>query len=329
MSHDIDMSTGKPAIAYVGQTPWHGLGERLPEGKSIEEWVNAAGLNWEIQMLPVLYPFNGQNRIMDNRFVLARDDIGTALSIVSRDYQIVQPAEVLEFYRDLVAHRGYTLETAGALDEGRKVWALARTGLVADISDDPADKLGAYVLLATSCDKSLATTATFTSIRVVCQNTLAFATDDMRQNKRRSIKVDHSRKFDPKFIENELGLIDHAWEDLLKRINLMADCKLDTKGGLSYFESLFLSDDERKKKQSLSRIKQNEVIQLASLYGSAKGQDLASAKGTLWGAVNAVTYYVDHVRRTSAGQQRLDNAWFGSGAQLKDKAWDRALEFVA
>jgi hypothetical protein len=31
MAYEIDQSTGKPAIAYVGQKPWHGLGEELPK----------------------------------------------------------------------------------------------------------------------------------------------------------------------------------------------------------------------------------------------------------------------------------------------------------
>ncbi len=50
--HDLDRSTGKPAMAYVGEVPWHGLGARLPEGRSIGEWVSAARLDWQIQMLP-------------------------------------------------------------------------------------------------------------------------------------------------------------------------------------------------------------------------------------------------------------------------------------
>ena len=162
MSHDIDESTGKPAMAYVGAEPWHELGERLPAGQSIEVWMRAARLDWRIQMVPVQYAFGGRARIMRTRFVLTRDDTGAALSVVSADYQVVQPAEVLEFYRDLVAQRHYTLETAGALDGGRKVWALARTGMVANIAGNAADQLGAYVLLATSCDKTLATTVSFT-----------------------------------------------------------------------------------------------------------------------------------------------------------------------
>ena len=36
MSHDLDESTGKPAMAYVGEKPWHGLGQELPPGQDID-----------------------------------------------------------------------------------------------------------------------------------------------------------------------------------------------------------------------------------------------------------------------------------------------------
>src|ERR1700733_4483617 len=135
MGHDIDHSTGAAAIAYVGQTPWHGLGEKLEEGQSIEAWLKAARLEWDLQRLPVQYLVNGCLRTMDDRFALVRSDTSEALSIVSGDYRIVQPKEVLEFYRDLVGPYGYTLETAGALNGGRKVWALARTFRKAKLDD--------------------------------------------------------------------------------------------------------------------------------------------------------------------------------------------------
>lgn len=327
MSHDLDESTGAPAMAYVGEMPWHKLGERLPEGQTIEEWVRAARLDWQIQMLPVHYPFQGRARIMPERFVLARSDTGAALSVVSGDYQVVQPKEVLEFYRDLVKERGYTLETAGALGGGRKVWALAKTGLVANVAGSAADQLGAYVLLATSCDKTIATTATFTSIRVVCQNTLGFAFDDVKTQQRKNIKVDHSEKFDPLPIKKSLGLIDEAWSKFLERINPMAGRSMDAHSAQKYFESLFLSDKEMEEGKSPSNAKYKEINQIVSLYHSARGQDIETAKGTLWGAVNAVTHYTDHVRSAKSGE-RIDSAWFGAGALLKEKAWQRAMSLV-
>ncbi len=327
MSHDLDESTGKPAMAYVGDVPWHGLGEKLPAGQSIERWVEAARLNWQIQKLSVQYQFKGQFRLMPERFVLTRDDTGAGLSVVSGDYSVVQPKEILEFYRDLVKERHYTLETAGALDGGRKVWALARTGLVANVAGINGDELGAYILLATSCDKSLATTATFTSVRVVCQNTLGFAFDDMKGNKRPNVKADHTRKFNPSAIKEQLGLIDKAWSQFMARIDPMANFSLERMAAHKYFESLFLSDKDIEERKKPSGAKDNEIHQIASLFHSAPGQNIKTASGTLWGAVNAVTYFVDHVRSTKA-VERMDSAWFGSGAALKERAWNRAMELI-
>ena len=327
MSHDLDSSTGKPAMAYVAEAPWHGLREKLPPDRSIDDWVRAARLDWKIQMLPVRYHFEGRERVMPERFVLTRDDTGTALSVVSADYRVVQPSEVLEFYRELVKDRHYTLETAGALDGGRKVWALARTGLVAHVAGNEADELGAYVLLATSCDKSIATTATFTSIRVVCQNTLGFAFDDMKTRQRRHIKVDHTRKFDAACVKDSLGLIDKAWTDFMSRVNPMAVFGLSEEAAQNYFESIFVGDDDARAGKSSSNAKSREINQIISLYRSAKGQDLATAKGTLWGALNAVTHYTDHIRSSRSGE-RIDSAWFGSSANLKETAWQRASDLI-
>jgi phage/plasmid-like protein (TIGR03299 family) len=323
MSHDLDESTGKPAMAYVGERPWHGLGEALPPEQDIETWVKAARLDWGIEMLPVNYQMGGRNHVMRDRFVLARSDTQAALSVVSGDYRVVQPKEVLEFYRDLVEERHYKLETAGALDSGRKVWALARTGLVAGVADNAADELGAYVLLATSCDKSLATTIAFTSVRVVCQNTLSFAVHEVKKESRRSIKVNHSRRFDADQIKKDLGLMDESWEKFKLQLTPMAGKAMSDSAAEEFFQSLFQSEKEMKE-GTISDQKRKEVMQLMSFYRHAPGQDLPTAKNTLWGAVSAVTYYVDHIRTASG--DRLDSAWFGAGATLKEKAWQQALE---
>jgi phage/plasmid-like protein (TIGR03299 family) len=89
---------------------------------------------------------------------------------------VVQPREVLEFYRDLTEVAGYELETAGVLKAGRKFWALARTGKSAALKGN--DVVNGYLLLATSCDGTLATVAMPTTVRVVCNNTLTIALRD-------------------------------------------------------------------------------------------------------------------------------------------------------
>ena len=163
-------------MAYIGDEPWHGLGHKLQPKQPIEVWAQQAGMQFDIKEAPVRFmteeigSLGAIHSYADNK-VLYRSDTKAPLSVVSSRYQVVQPREVLEFYRDLTQISGFELETAGVLKGGRKFWALARTGDSAVIRGD--DVINGYVLLATACDGTLATTAQFTSIRVVCNNTLA------------------------------------------------------------------------------------------------------------------------------------------------------------
>ena len=174
MSHLIE------TMAYTGQTPWHQLGHALPKKQSIDVWAQAAGMQWKIQETPVRYLATGDADAVygealefPEQKVLYRSDTNAALSVVSQRYKVVQPQEVLEFYRDLSEVAGFELETAGVLKAGRRFWALARTGKSACLKGN--DVVHSYLLLATSCDGTLATMAIPTSVRVVCNNTLAIA----------------------------------------------------------------------------------------------------------------------------------------------------------
>ena len=127
MAHSVE------TMAYTGQTPWHGLGEQLPKKQTIEVWAQAAGMDWQIKESPVHFAIDAPSHVSmfgssPEQKVLYRSDTNTALSVVSNRYQVVQPMEVLEFYRDLTEYAGFELETAGVLKGGRKFWALARTG---------------------------------------------------------------------------------------------------------------------------------------------------------------------------------------------------------
>jgi phage/plasmid-like protein (TIGR03299 family) len=134
-------------MAYTGQQPWHGLGNPLGPNQPIEVWAERAGMNWHIESAEVRYvaapsaPSGmsgssnpsassgiGAIHAFPEQKVLYRSDTKAPLSVVSSRYQVVQPAEILEFYRDLTEVGGFELETAGVLREGRKLWALARTG---------------------------------------------------------------------------------------------------------------------------------------------------------------------------------------------------------
>lgn len=67
----------------------------------------------------------------------------------------------------------------------------------------------------------------------------------------------------------------------------------------------------------------------AMYEGQGRGSELASSAGTAWGLLNAVTEFVDHEKRARSQEFRLDSAWFGQGANLKQRALDHALQLVA
>jgi phage/plasmid-like protein (TIGR03299 family) len=322
MSHAIDMTNGKPAVAYVGQVPWHGLGEELEEDASLDEWRIAAGLDWEVRNSPVMFmqPDEGL-RYVDNKNVLYRSDTGGPLGLVSDQYKIVQPNDVLEFYRSLAESQGFTMETAGSLQDGKRVWALARTGR--EFSVMGQDLMKAYLLLATSYDGTMATVASFTSVRVVCQNTLSFAVGN--EGQRADIRIPHHSAFEPDSIKRELGL-DENWEQFEDRANTLAKRKVTKKEALEFFTNVLYGDEiDEEELPTASRT----LKQVMDVYENGVGQETRSANGTAWGLVNAVTRWTDHERNARSSSSRLNSAWFGPAANKKRTAFETALELAA
>jgi len=227
---------------------------------------------------------------------------------------------VLHFYKDLVEAGGFELETAGVLKGGKKLWALAKTGQETLVKG--GDRVKAYLLLATSCDGTLCTTAQFTSVRVVCNNTLQMAVAD----KSGAVKVPHSTKFDPKAVKEELGIGLSAWDSFIANIKTLADRPVTGLEATQFFSDVLDEQVLDLEGGPTSKAMQ----QVTALYsGAGMGSLLPGARGTAWGLLNAVTEFVDHQRRARNQDYRLDSAWFGQGAQLKAKALDTAMQLVA
>ncbi|MBN8750944.1 MAG: DUF932 domain-containing protein [Variovorax sp.] len=314
-------------MAYVGQTPWHELGNQLPAKQPIEVWADKAGMNWTICETPVRYMTEqagslGSIMTFDDQKVLYRSDTKAPLSVVGGRYQIVQPREVLEFYRDLTEVSGFELETAGVLKAGRKFWALARTGKQTALKGN--DVVNGYILLATSCDGTLATTATPTTVRVVCNNTLSIAL----QGTTSAVKVPHSTVFDAQAVKKQLGIAVSGWDAFMYRMKTLAERKVKTHESMNFFLKVLCQADAHADQAQLTNERALKKVQ--ELYeGKGRGAELTASKGTAWGLLCAVTEFVDHERRARNQEYRLDSAWFGQGASLKQRALDTALQLVS
>jgi phage/plasmid-like protein (TIGR03299 family) len=312
-------------MAYVGETPWHGLGNQLSAHESLEIWAKQAGMEWQICEAPVRFVTGGIGHLgsiesFPENKVLFRSDTNAPLSVVSQRYKVVQPSEILEFYRDLTEVSGFELETAGVLKGGRKIWALARTGQSSTLKG--GDVTNAYVLLATACDGSLATTAQFTSIRVVCNNTLAVALAGGTG----AVKVKHNTAFDPLAVKRQLGISVSTWDSFMYQMKGLTERRMKTHETSNYLHRVLSSIDSGIAKNTNERA----MAKIMALFdGQGRGAEMTSAKGTAFGLLNSVTEFVDHERRSHSADHRLDSAWFGQGAALKAKALEHAILLIA
>ena len=343
MAHQLEQ------MAYVGDTPWHGLGNQLTQNQPIEVWAKQAGMDWRIESSNVSYMAKnerGQSIIMpyEEQRVLYRSDTHAPLSVVSQRYQEVQPMEILEFYRDLTEQSGFELETAGVLKGGKKFWALARTGQSTALKGK--DVSNGYILLATACDGTLATTAQFTNIRVVCNNTLAIALRGQSSGAG-VVKVPHSTKFDADKVKQQLGISVRAWDEHMYEMKQLSQRKVTQGEAAAFFDAVFnntsmsAADQEEniiqfyrniatptpaKEKSEPNGRAMTKVMNMFN--GQGRGAELSSAKDTAYGLLCSITEFADHERRAMSTDHRLDSAWFGAGAALKQRGLEQALRLV-
>lgn len=332
MAHELTIAadTGRAEMAYAGEVPWHGLGQALDPDAPMEDWIAAAGMGWTVRSsVPLYADHTGCLRRFHGRMVLHRSDTGAPLGVVSAGYEPVHPRQVLEFFGELVDGQGYRLETAGTLFGGRKFWALARVMHDTPVLD-PRDKVGRFLLLATTADGSASTTATDTDVRVVCNNTITAA---LRADARASWS--HRSEWDAAAARRRLGLVDRdtaegRFHAQMCRFRALAERPLTGREREDLTLKLFgvddpwqLTEDGRAKLFALKA--PGRVRELAEAGDGLMGGAFDGAGRTAWGWLNAVTQWADHGAQARSQSGRLDSAWFGRNAQRKRAALDLAL----
>lgn len=329
--HMIDMTNDRANIAFTGDTPWHGLGQRLTAGADIATWTREAGLEWTALESPVMYQ-NGELHTWADRKVIFRSDTGTPLAVVSTGYNAVQPAEVMGFFEKLVSLGGFQMEVAGALSGGKRVWALAKVGEGAPVVD--GDIVKPYLLLGTSYDGTMATVAKFTAIRVVCNNTITAAVGgylngapvkgEAETDKgylKSAVRILHRETFNADAVRQQLGIVASDFERFMVTSRQLAGQPMTADQADAFVAELLQPYHTGKNDIRESR-GFKRVIELFS--GAARGSNIPGVAGTRWQMLNAVTELVDHERGRS-DNTRLESAWFGTGNAMKS----RALELLA
>jgi len=351
MAHKIENGM----IAWKGETPWHGLGVNVLPTATGEEMLKAAKMDWKVQRRALaMRSADGTGLVVDPLTgfkAIVRNDTDEVFQIATNRYHPLQNVEIVNFFKDYCEAGHASMETVGAIEGGKKIFALAKLngGSTENIGvNGEVDTVKGYMLLASSHDGSLRTIGKPTQVRVVCWNTLSMALGDdykgasefrMKHSKKwtaevakeakevmgmaiESVKATNeiSRKLSQVHVD-EAGRIEFL-SRLLGGESLIEQIVKDSSPATSILDQIVTTSDNMNE-DSLNRV--GKAILEAMV--NSPGSNLDTAKGTLWGVVNGVTYYVDHEKGRTQ-DSRLSGAWFGLGDRMKRDAMNIAMDMA-
>lgn len=304
---------------FFGEDAWHGLGVTLPADSqarySIEDSIQIAGLNWEVETRPVFC----DGRELSAHRAVVRKDTGEVFGVVGERYRPLQNREQFDWFAPFLESGECAFETCGALKGGALVWVLAKLQR-ADATVTADDKIRKYLLLTSSHDGSMSTSVGFCPIRVVCWNTLSAGLRDSRSS---LLKVKHtaSQKQALAAIRETVNLVDETFEATAAQYRQLVACGVSRDDIRKYVKLVLELEDDETKLSSRQRNILDNVVALA-LHG------VGNDGRTAWSAYNGVTQYLTHEYGRNA-DSRLRANWYGEAKRVNDRALTLALQLAS
>jgi len=329
MAHEL---MNNNAMFYVGQTPWHGLGEKLEIAPNTKEALKLAKLDWEVHKTETYIKLNkfmyiGKTYVPTEYCCTYRFDSDMnpiILGHVSKKYEVLQNEDAFQPFDEVLLDHGYTYETAGAVKDGQRIWILAKAPKNTTVGNDKVDQ---YVLLFNSHNGSTGVTMKPTAIRVVCNNTLEFALNKQTDS---GISLRHTTGVKDRLdsLTNALKSCEADLQEAFMIMRRMHDEEITREVMDKYFEEVFPTLINRDKeayhpvtKRKIPNFAKPHYESLVAKFHYGEGN-----KGkTMWDAYNAVTEYVDHGKNYT---DPMSSIGFGWGKNTKQKAFSIAKNYL-
>ena len=307
----------------VKKKPWHGLGTVLENAPSIEEGIKIAGLDWKVSLRPAVTNDEDNIEIQTHKIVV-REDNKQPLGVVGSNYTLLQNSEAFNFFQPFIENEMASLETAGSLLNGRKVFILAKIN-----SDNMVvgkdDEIEKYILLSNAHDGSQSLRVGFTPIRVVCNNTLTAAHNS---NRSQLIKLNHKGDIVTSLselretmdlINQQFTATEEQYRYLATRTNI---CTEDLHNYVKQVFSVKKLEDIIKDYEEGKEIEQARKKLIARIEEIWQLEPVKSA----WTMYNSVNYYLNHERSKDL-ETRYNHMWFGHAKSIDSKALKLALQY--
>jgi len=299
-------------MAYAGELPWHGLGTKVPQDLSTDEFIKQAGLNWTVSKRP-LY-FNSDNKLKSTSMTaLVRDTDDKILSYVSSKWNPVQNQQAFDFFEEFVNAGDMHMHTAGSLQDGKRIWALAK--IQDGIKLFGKDDIENYLLFCNPHMHGASVQVKTTNVRVVCQNTL---TQSLDASSDVDVKFSHRTAFDPEVAKQAVFVAKERLQEFKTYAEFLGSKRYTELKVKAFLQEVFKNHGSGKRVGKTAEAA-FEVLETQPGAGIRPG--------TWWNALNAVTFMTDHKLGKST-DARLASAWYGANARVKDKAVKKVLEYA-
>jgi phage/plasmid-like protein (TIGR03299 family) len=321
MAHMIENLNGKDCHAYVGQKPWHGLGIEVPADIQPLEILRVAGLDWRVEEVPSYIDWDGKKLPTGDKS-LVRDIDGKILTSVSDNWRPCQNIEAFNFFQEFVDAGDMTMETAGSLNDGKLVWAMAKVKDTFELFN--GDEVESYLLFSNPHEYGKSINIRFVAERVVCANTMAIA---LSEKAKTFARFSHRREFNPDLVKELLGM-SHGYMEKYKETATFLGSKLYTPDSAKAFVmELFpvVQAAANKNDKPRKEISKTAKQILETVLDDQPG--LKFARGSYWQLFNAVTFYTNHLAGRTT-DTRVNSLWYGSSANINIKALSLAAEYA-
>lgn len=294
---------------------------KLDPNGTTADWARSSGLDFRLKESVIQYETEMGLQQMRDAKVIYRGDTLRPIAHVGKGFKPVQPVDMISFYRKLCDLGNFQVEALGVLKGGAQMWGLAKTSFETRILGQ--DAVDAFLFFVTGNDSSMSTKVSFLSRRIACNNMINAAYGGNFGLGEWSIKVKHTSEVNFDGMYDQMTKLPQYWETFTENAENMALKKLNQEQMIEFFVSLYGD-----KAESQTQMVQKKVDQLIHLAYSSPGSEFRSARGTLWGALNAVSYYTDHDCRARSAENRFSSAMTGAGNNLKKTAFSNAIELL-
>jgi phage/plasmid-like protein (TIGR03299 family) len=304
----------------VKEVPWHKLGKIVSEAPNVTEAIKLAGLDWTVEKKQLFT----QEGVLAPAMAVVRNTDNSVLGVVGKQWTPVQNEKAFEFFNEFVEKGECSLETAGSLKNGQRIFVLAKLNRdpMRIVGDDLVNK---YLLLSNGHDGYCSVRVGFTPIRVVCANTLHQA-DNHKSSMH--LRIAHKSKVNESLdkVQETINAANARFEATADQYRAMLRMNVTTDDIKKFVNVVFVPEKMDHERQEIRLNNMTETI--TKIFETGYGMNIKGVSGTGWALYNAATQYLSHEFGRNE-EARVNGLWFnGVNSKLNKKAFDYVMEEV-